>query len=73
MYKEFIHPNLQIIMLVVTKLEEATISLEMTPTTPCDARLRLFESLGDCSAEAGSFKQAIEYYLQMVRGSVTLT
>lgn len=60
-------------MLIVTKLEEATISLETTPSTPCDARLRLFESLGDCSAEAGSFKQAIDYYLQMVRGSVTST
>lgn len=51
----------------VTKLEEATVSLETAPSAPCDVRLRLFESLGDCSAEAGNYKQAIEYYHKMVQ------
>ena len=32
--------------------------------------MRLFESLGDCSAEAGNYKQAIEYYLKMVGNDV---
>ena len=54
----------------MSKLEKATLTLETTPSTPSDERMRLFESLGDCSAEAGNYKQAIEYYLKMVANDV---
>ncbi|XP_062583507.1 LOW QUALITY PROTEIN: tonsoku-like protein [Saccostrea cucullata] len=65
--------NLRRLFCSVSKLEEATVSLEAAPSTPCEDRLRLFESLGDCSAEAGNFKQAIDYYLKMLQCATDLS
>ncbi|XP_061196939.1 tonsoku-like protein [Saccostrea echinata] len=65
--------NLRRLFCSVSKLEEATVALEAAPSTPSEDRLRLFESLGDCSAEAGNFKQAIDYYLKMLQCATDLS
>ncbi|OWF54535.1 tonsoku-like protein [Mizuhopecten yessoensis] len=50
----------------VSKMEDASLSLSDLPEGEPVKKLKLYETMGDCSAEIGNFKQALEYYSSML-------
>ncbi|XP_060084011.1 tonsoku-like protein [Ylistrum balloti] len=56
----------------VSKMEDTSSSLADLGEGESEKKMKLYETMGDCSAEIGIFKQALEYYHSMLTCAETL-